>query len=148
MKLFLFCAYTPLFVTHCSFVCLGLWIFIFAAKTKKANGPLRGVVAISSGRGEVRGYVGSPMLGDMHLSEAVGKGMVQVVKNHPDWPNPYNGITAIQYGDIDRDLGKPWRYGFDVGRVIQYSRANICRNFAFWSQKVSIWQKANNDHVH
>ena len=42
----------------------------------------------------------------MHLSEAVGKGMVQVVKNHPDWPNPYNGITQIRHGDVDRDIGK------------------------------------------
>ena len=30
---------------------------------------------------------------------------MQVVKNHPDWPNPYNGITAIRHGDIDRDVG-------------------------------------------
>jgi molecular chaperone Hsp33 len=70
-----------------------------------ADGPIRGVVAISSGLGEVRGYVGSPMLGQMPISEAVGKGMVQVVKNHPSWPNPYNGITAIRHGDIDRDIG-------------------------------------------
>merc|ERR1712150_417897 len=34
-----------------------------------------------------------------------GKGRVQVVKNHPDWPRPYNGITAIRHGDIDRDIG-------------------------------------------
>ena len=45
------------------------------------------------------------MLGDMKLNEAVGLGAVQVVKNHPDWPNPYNGITAIRHGDIDRDIG-------------------------------------------
>ena len=45
------------------------------------------------------------MLGDMKLTEAVGLGAVQVVKNHPDWPNPYNGITAVRYGDIDRDIG-------------------------------------------
>lgn len=70
------------------------------------DGPIRGIVAISSGLGEVRGYVGSPMLGDVKLTEAVGFGSVQVVKNHPDWPNPYNGITAIRYGDIDRDIGK------------------------------------------
>jgi len=73
--------------------------------TLNADGPLRGVVAISDGVGNVRGYVGSPMLGDIELSEAVGKGMVQVVKNHPDWNNPYNGITAIRHGDIDRDIG-------------------------------------------
>lgn len=41
----------------------------------------------------------------MTLSEAVGKGAVQIVKNHPDWPRPYNGITAVRHGDIDRDIG-------------------------------------------
>ena len=45
------------------------------------------------------------MLGDMKLTEAVGLGSVKVVKFHPDWPNPYNGITAIRHGDIDRDIG-------------------------------------------
>jgi len=74
--------------------------------TMKGDGPLRGAMAISTGKGEVRGYVGSPALGSMTLQEAVGKGAVQVVKNHPEWPNPYNGITAIRNGDIDRDVGK------------------------------------------
>ena len=73
--------------------------------TFNADGPLRGVVAISDGIGNVRGYVGSPKLGDMKLSEAIGQGMVQVVKNHPDWSIPYNGITSIRHGDIDRDIG-------------------------------------------
>jgi molecular chaperone Hsp33 len=77
------------------------------------DGPLRGIVGISSGRGEVRGYVGSPMLGDMELTEAVGKGSVQIVKNHPEWTNPYNGITSIRHGDIDRDIGK----GLHVNRI-------------------------------
>lgn len=71
-----------------------------------ADGPIRGLVALSTGTGEVRGYVGSPMLGEMKLTEAVGLGTVQVVKNHPSWPNPYNGITAIRSGDIDLDIGK------------------------------------------
>jgi molecular chaperone Hsp33 len=73
--------------------------------TINSDGPLRGVVGISDGTGKVRGYVGSPMLGADNLQEAVGKGLVQVVKNHPDWPNPYNGITAIRHSDIDRDIG-------------------------------------------
>ncbi len=71
-----------------------------------ADGPIRGIVAVSTGLGEVRGYVGSPMLGEMKLTEAVGLGNVQIVKNDPDWPRPYNGITAIRNGDIDRDIGK------------------------------------------
>ena len=74
--------------------------------TMNGDGPLRGVMVISTGLGEVKGYVGSPGIGDMPLTEAIGKGSVQVVKNHPEWPNPYNGITAIQNGDIDRDVGE------------------------------------------
>jgi molecular chaperone Hsp33 len=58
-----------------------------------------------TGTGQVRGYVGTPMLATMPLPQAVGKGSVQIVKNHPDWPRPYNGITLIRYGDIDRDVG-------------------------------------------
>jgi molecular chaperone Hsp33 len=73
--------------------------------TMNGDGPIRGIVAIASGTGQVRGYVGSPGLGEMSLTDAVGKGSVQIVKNHPDWPRPYNGITAIRHGDIDRDIG-------------------------------------------
>jgi molecular chaperone Hsp33 len=73
--------------------------------TLSGDGPLRGAMAIANGMGEVRGYAGSPAVGTMTLSEAVGKGAVQVVKNHPEWPNPYNGITSIRHGDIDRDIG-------------------------------------------
>eukprot|EP01082_Thalassiosira_pseudonana_P003290 g3005.t1 g3005 contig12:1241872-1243208(-) len=72
----------------------------------KGEGPLRGCVVIVTGKGEARGFVGNPSLGDdFTLREAVGTGTVQVVKNHPDWPRPYNGITAIRHGDIDRDVG-------------------------------------------
>lgn len=75
--------------------------------TINGSGPIRGVVAVATGAGQVKGYVGSPMLGgDIRLTEAVGlQGAVQIVKNHPDWPRPYNGITAIRHGDIDRDIG-------------------------------------------
>eukprot|EP00571_Detonula_confervacea_P007792 CAMPEP_0172327856 /NCGR_PEP_ID=MMETSP1058-20130122/60047_1 /TAXON_ID=83371 /ORGANISM="Detonula confervacea, Strain CCMP 353" /LENGTH=373 /DNA_ID=CAMNT_0013044941 /DNA_START=105 /DNA_END=1226 /DNA_ORIENTATION=+ len=74
--------------------------------TMKGDGPLRGCVAIVTGKGEARGYVGNPSLGDdFTLKEAIGAGTVQVVKNHPSWPRPYNGITGIKHGDIDRDVG-------------------------------------------
>jgi len=74
--------------------------------TLKGDGPLRGCLAIVNGKGEARGYVGNPSLGsDFTLKEAIGPGTVQVVKNHPDWPRPYNGITAMRHGDVDRDCG-------------------------------------------
>ena len=72
----------------------------------KGDGPLRGVVSIVTGKGQAKGYCGNPSLSDdFTLSEAIGSGTVQVVKNHPDWPRPYNGITEIKHGDIDRDVG-------------------------------------------
>ena len=73
--------------------------------TLNSDGPIRGVVGIANGKGEVRGYVGTPQLGDISLEDAIGKGSVQIVKNHPDWPRPYNGITAIRHSDVDRDVG-------------------------------------------
>ena len=65
--------------------------------TMNGDGPLRGAMVIASGQGEVRGYVGSPSLGKMSIQEAVGKGTYKWSKNHPEWPNPYNGITAIRH---------------------------------------------------
>ncbi len=73
--------------------------------TMACDGPIRSVVAIADGVGQVRGFVGNPGLGNMHISEAMGKGTVQIVKMHPDWPTPYNGVTAIEHGDVDRDIG-------------------------------------------
>ncbi len=73
--------------------------------TLNCDGPIRNVVTVANGEGGVKGYVGNPGLGDMHISEAIGKGSVQVVKMHPDWNNPYNGITAIEHSDVDRDVG-------------------------------------------
>jgi hypothetical protein len=35
--------------------------------TLNSDGPLRGVMAISTGSGNVKGYVGSPQIGDMPL---------------------------------------------------------------------------------
>lgn len=74
--------------------------------TFNGDGPMRGLVSVTNGLGGVRGYVGNPKLNGFSLEDAVGKGTVQIVKNHPDWPNPYNGITAIRNGEIDVDIGK------------------------------------------
>lgn len=73
--------------------------------TVKGDGPLRGACSVVTGSGEARGYVGNSALNGFTLQEAVGSGTIQVVKNHPDWPQPFNGITEIRNGDIDRDVG-------------------------------------------
>lgn len=68
------------------------------------DGPIGNIVAIASGKGNVRGYVGSPALEEMPLTDAVGRGAVQIVKSHPKWTKPYSGITPIHRGDIDSDI--------------------------------------------
>ena len=73
--------------------------------TLQGDGALRGVFVTATGAGGVRGYVGNPRLNQIPLQEAVGRGSVQIVKMHPDWPRPYNGITAIRNGSIDIDIG-------------------------------------------
>lgn len=74
--------------------------------TLKGDGPLRGCLVAVTGSGEARGYVGNPSLGsDFTVQEAIGAGTVQVVKNHPSWPRPYNGITEMRHRDVDRDCG-------------------------------------------
>ncbi len=110
--------------------------------TLNTDGPLRGVVAVSDGLGNVKGYVGSPGLGDISLPEAVGKGMVQVVKNHPDWSNPYNGITPIQHGDIDRDIGTYKESCKRQKEPIMYSNC-----FVIVLQEHTL-HRVNNDRVH
>jgi molecular chaperone Hsp33 len=72
--------------------------------TLKCTGPIGGIVSISTGRGEVKGYVGDNEVEGVGPAAAVGGGTVQVVKSHPDWDRPYNGVTAIVSGDVDRDL--------------------------------------------
>jgi len=74
--------------------------------TVNGGGLLGGAVAICNGAGEIRGFVGNPNVIAPSLRDAVGiKGTVQVVRNHPEWPRPYNGITAVISGEIDRDVG-------------------------------------------
>ncbi|GMH55602.1 hypothetical protein TL16_g01943 [Triparma laevis f. inornata] len=73
--------------------------------TINGDGPLRGICTVSSSDGTMKGYVGNPTCEGVELINAIGKGTVQVVKNHPDWPRPYNGISGIGGGGISIDVG-------------------------------------------
>ena len=73
----------------------------------RGDGPLRGVLALSNGRLEARGYVGNPAvtlppnaLGKFDVGAGVGKGTLQVVrtKNLPgeEVSTPYTSMTEIK----------------------------------------------------
>jgi molecular chaperone Hsp33 len=66
------------------------------------------VMAISDGTGGVRGYVGNGMVdyGDKHpdVSIGIGKGLLKVVRNHPDYVRPYSGIVELRNSQVAYDV--------------------------------------------
>lgn len=40
----------------------------------------------------------------MNIKAAVGKGTLQVVKCHPSWRIPYNGVVEIASGEVAPDV--------------------------------------------
>ncbi|CAM9465323.1 unnamed protein product [Ascophyllum nodosum] len=81
--------------------------------TFSGSGPLGGVVAISDGEGGVRGYVNNGQAkqvelplkenGNQDVAAGIGKGLLKVVRNHPDYERPYTGITALKSGEVAYD---------------------------------------------
>ncbi|KIZ01469.1 putative chaperonin [Monoraphidium neglectum] len=77
----------------------------------KGDGVLGGVFAIADTRGHVKGKVGNsnadPPLrpdGKLAVGDAVGEGVLSVVRSHPLQPQPYTGMVKIVSGEIAEDL--------------------------------------------
>ena len=76
----------------------------------EGDGPLRGLLALSNGRLEARGYVGNPKIAleGCSVGAAVGKGQLKVVrlKNLPgeERASPFSSIVDIQSGEIAEDV--------------------------------------------
>mmetsp|Transcript_9319 Transcript_9319/g.17756 ORF Transcript_9319/g.17756 Transcript_9319/m.17756 type:complete len:362 (-) Transcript_9319:134-1219(-) len=75
------------------------------------DGPLGGIMAISDGDAGVRGYVQAPSLkglpplptGNQDVAFGIGRGVLRVVRNHPTYARPYNGVVEIQSGEVAYD---------------------------------------------
>lgn len=80
--------------------------------TFNGDGQAKGVMAISDGACNVRAWIGNSDLDDLRdpetlkadIKSAVGKGTLQVVKNHPSWRIPYNGVVEIASGEVAPDV--------------------------------------------
>ena len=80
--------------------------------TFQGDGLAKGVMAISDGVCNVRGWIGNsdlddlkdPETGKVNIKAAVGKGTLQVVKMHPSWRIPYNGVVEIASGEVAPDV--------------------------------------------
>ncbi|GJD07074.1 33 kDa chaperonin [Galdieria sulphuraria] len=77
----------------------------------RGSGPLRTVVAVADGLGQVRGYVGDRNVdlppnrkGKLDVSRAIGEGIVRVTRNHYTWKQPYQGLTRIVSGEVAEDI--------------------------------------------
>ena len=76
----------------------------------RGDGPLRSLFAIADSEGHVRGYAADPgahpppKCGVIDVAGAVGRGVLSVVRSHPDWKEPYNGIVPLETGTVAQDI--------------------------------------------
>lgn len=74
------------------------------------DGPLRRVMASTTGSGHVRGYVARPEThlpprnGKLDVGGAVGEGLLCVIKTQPWNKEPYRSMMKIVSGEIGQDL--------------------------------------------
>ena len=78
------------------------------------------LMAITDGNLKVRGMIGQPRFSngqgeDIRTRDLLGEGQVQVVRNHPAWKNPTNGIVLL------RDIQIPLNLAFYMAESEQRS---------------------------
>lgn len=96
---------------------------------------IRNVMAITDGDLKVRGMVGEPRFSNgqgekITTKDLLGEGQIQIVRNHPSWKVPTNGITLL------RDINIPLNLAFFMAESEQRSavmitdvkvEGNLCR---------------------
>lgn len=77
----------------------------------QGRGPLGTMRCMGDSSGQVRGYVQNPSAnvplrpdGKLNVSGIVGNGVLSVVRSHPSWKEPYNGLVLIKTGEIAEDI--------------------------------------------
>lgn len=74
------------------------------------DGPLRRVMASTTGSGSVRGYVARPAThlpsknGKLDVAGAIGSGMLCVIRTQPWNKEPYRSVMQLVSGEIGQDL--------------------------------------------
>jgi molecular chaperone Hsp33 len=75
------------------------------------RGELGTLTAIADWKGNVKGLVGNPRAdpplradGKLNVAQAVGKGILSVVRSIPYQKEPYTGVVPIHSGEIAEDL--------------------------------------------
>ena len=63
---------------------------------------IKNVMAITDGKLQIRGMIGDSSVTQPYLNtyDLLGDGQIQVVRNHPTWKTPMNGIVSLANVDI------------------------------------------------
>lgn len=76
----------------------------------KGDGPIKNVLVTANSKGNVKGYVGNPIVdiplkanGKLDVSGAIGKGQLNIIKDI-GMKDPYNGQIELVSGEIAEDL--------------------------------------------
>ncbi|KAL3142087.1 hypothetical protein ABBQ32_004710 [Trebouxia sp. C0010 RCD-2024] len=81
--------------------------------TFKGNGILGAMQVIADTNGNVKGTMANPAAdpplrpdGKLNVGEAVGRGVLAVVRSHPQNEHPYQGMIPIATGEVAEDLAR------------------------------------------
>lgn len=84
---------------------------VFKQIVFQGRGPLGTMRCMGDSSGQVRGYVQNPTAnaplrpdGKLNVGGIVGSGVLSVVRSHPSWKEPYNGLVLIKTGEIAEDI--------------------------------------------
>ncbi|MCL2621398.1 MAG: Hsp33 family molecular chaperone HslO [Defluviitaleaceae bacterium] len=90
----------------------------------RGDGPLRGVLVVTDGLGNVRGYVNNPVVdiedrpdGKLNVGGAVGSGQLTVAKDL-GLKEPYVGTTPLVSGEIAEDLAAYFMHSEQTPSII------------------------------
>ncbi len=90
----------------------------------RGDGPLGGIVASANSRGDVKGYVGNPLVdlplgpnGKLAVGEAVGAGNLHIIRDL-GLKEPYSGTVPLQTGEIGDDFAYYFTYSEQVPSAV------------------------------
>ncbi len=78
----------------------------------RGDGPLGSMIVIGDASGRVRGAVTHAEVdlparsGQADVAGAVGEGVLQVIRHHPEWRQPYTGIIPLSNSEVATDIAR------------------------------------------
>lgn len=91
----------------------------------RGDGPLGGVIADAGLDGAVRGYVAKPYVnlnpredGKLAVGQGIGKGMLEVIRSHAPYGEPYSSSVELVNGEIAEDIAMFLAQSEQIGSAV------------------------------